>query len=88
MKVHQHLSLLLLQKLEVGGEDHEVGEEGVEMAVEAQLHHLSIVGVVDVGQHVEQVAVDFAHCVREAHRELLTWGPKGRHKLESLKHAS
>lgn len=56
----------------MNGEDHEVGEEGVEVALEAQLHHLCIVGVVDVGQHMEQVAVDLAHCVRKACRELLT----------------
>lgn len=72
MKVHQHLGLLLLEELEVNGEDHEVGEEGVEVALEAQLHHLCVVGVVDVGQHMEQVAVDLAHCVRKACRELLT----------------
>ena len=66
MQVHKDLGLLVRQQLEAGGEDHEVGEESVEVSLQAQADHLPIVGVVDVGQHVEEVAVDLAHHVLEA----------------------
>jgi hypothetical protein len=72
MEVSQHLRLLLRQQLEVEGEDHEVGEEGVEVAAQAQLLHLAVVGVVHMGQHLQQPPVDALHTVLQAGRELLT----------------
>lgn len=57
-ELEEHLCLLVLNEVKLGAEHHEVRKEGVEVGVQAQLVQKGVVGVVQMGQYVEQVLVD------------------------------
>ena len=71
--ISAYLGLLVLYHAELVVELDKVGEDGVEVGVQLQEDDLPEVRVVDVGQDVEQEAVDLAHRGVERRGELVTW---------------
>lgn len=68
-QILEHLGLLLLKHTVLAVESHEVLSQRVQVRVELEQRDLAEVRVVDVRQHVQQVAVDAPHDRRERHRE-------------------
>ena len=60
-EILQHLDVLVLEQVEAHVEHHEVSEQAVEVAVQAQHGHVSVMCVIYMSEHVQQEAVDLLH---------------------------